>query len=142
LSGSANVIRILKDRFNAEGDVNLVQSNEYYDPHAIAGKLSSVEVTIDETDELSSTGLLKQYLRELPVHLLTRELHTEFLRVIGEFTSLSVSMGLYTDFRLSTVDLRARKDRVNALGKLVARLPIEEYTLFRFLSAPSIFRTY
>lgn len=30
-------------------------------------------------------------------------------------------------------DLRARKDRVNALGKLVARLPIEEYTLFRFL---------
>lgn len=136
------MIRILKDRFNAEGDVNLVQSNEYYDPHAIAGKLSFVEVTIDETDELSSTGLLKQYLRELPVHLLTRELHTDFLRVIGEFTSLSVTMGSYTDFCLSTTDLRARKDRVNALGKLVARLPIEEYTLFRFLSAPSIFRTY
>ncbi|GAA5923500.1 uncharacterized protein JCM15063_003666 [Sporobolomyces koalae] len=95
LSGSANVIRVLKDRFNAEGDVNLVQSNEYYDPHAIA-------------------GLLKQYLRELPVHLLTRELHPEFLRVI---------------------DLRARKDRVNALGQLVARLPIEEYTLFRFFFA-------
>ncbi|GAA5961252.1 hypothetical protein JCM3765_002885 [Sporobolomyces pararoseus] len=95
LSGSANVIRLLKDRFNAEGDVNLVQSNEYFDPHAIA-------------------GLLKQYLRELPVHLLTRELHPEFLRVI---------------------DLRARKDRVNALGKLVARLPIEEYTLFRFFFA-------
>ena len=30
-------------------------------------------------------------------------------------------------------DLRGRKDRVNALGRLVARLPIEEYTLFRFL---------
>lgn len=29
-------------------------------------------------------GLLKQYLRELPVHILTRELHPEFLRVIGE----------------------------------------------------------
>ncbi|GAA6061340.1 hypothetical protein JCM10212_004821 [Sporobolomyces blumeae] len=95
LSGSANVIRVLKDRFNAEGDVNLLQSNEYYDPHAIA-------------------GLLKQYLRELPVHLLTRELHPEFLRVI---------------------ELRNRKDRVNALGKLVARLPIEEYTLFRFFFA-------
>ncbi|GAA5914040.1 hypothetical protein JCM6882_001831 [Rhodosporidiobolus microsporus] len=95
LSGSANVIRLLKDRFNAEGDVNLLQSNEYYDPHAIA-------------------GLLKQYLRELPVHLLTRELHSEFLRVI---------------------DLRNRRDRVNALGKLIARLPIEEYTLFRFFFA-------
>ncbi|GAA5886680.1 hypothetical protein JCM16303_001408 [Sporobolomyces ruberrimus] len=95
LSGSANVIRLLKDRFNAEGDVNLVQSNEYFDPHAIA-------------------GLLKQYLRELPVHLLTRELQSDFLRVI---------------------DLRGRKDRVNALGKLVARLPIEEYTLFRFFFA-------
>ncbi|GAA6024024.1 hypothetical protein JCM11491_000536 [Sporobolomyces phaffii] len=95
LSGSANVIRLLKDRFNAEGDVNLVQSNEYFDPHAIA-------------------GLLKQYLRELPVHLLTRELHSDFLRVI---------------------DLRARKDRVNALGRLVAQLPIEEYTLFRFFFA-------
>ncbi|GAA6008117.1 hypothetical protein JCM10207_007035 [Rhodosporidiobolus poonsookiae] len=95
LSGSANVIRVLKDRFNAEGDVPLLQSNEYYDPHAIA-------------------GLLKQYLRELPVHLLTRELHGEFLRVI---------------------DLRNRLDRVNALGKLVARLPIEEYTLFRFFFA-------
>ncbi|GAA6056564.1 hypothetical protein JCM3770_004364 [Rhodotorula araucariae] len=95
LSGSANVIRLLKERFNAEGDVNLLQSAEYYDPHAVA-------------------GLLKQYLRELPGHLLTRELHNEFLRVI---------------------DLRDRRDRVNALGKLVARLPIEEYTLFRFFFA-------
>lgn len=113
LSGSANVIRVrsdlalcldpptdilsnsqlLKERFNAEGDVNLLTSNEYYDPHAVA-------------------GLLKQYLRELPVHLLTRELHAEFIQVI---------------------DLRNRRDRVNALGRLVAQLPIEEYTLFRFL---------
>ncbi|ORY90204.1 hypothetical protein BCR35DRAFT_134853 [Leucosporidium creatinivorum] len=95
LSGSANVIRLLKERFNAEGDVNLLTSNEYYDPHAIA-------------------GLLKQYLRELPVHLLTRELHAEFIQVI---------------------DLRNRRDRVNALGRLVAQLPIEEYTLFRFFFA-------
>lgn len=77
----------------AEGDVNLLTSNEYYDPHAIA-------------------GLLKSFLRELPVHILTRELHAEFIQVI---------------------DLRNRRDRVNALGRLVAQLPIEEYTLFRFL---------
>ncbi|KAK4702174.1 RalA-binding protein 1, partial [Phenoliferia sp. Uapishka_3] len=98
LSGSTNVIRVLKDRFNAEGDVQLLNSNEYYDPHAVA-------------------GLLKAYLRELPVHILTRELHPEFLKVI---------------------ELQDRKDRVNALGKLVARLPIEEYTLFRFLLALSL----
>ncbi|SCV67998.1 BQ2448_119 [Microbotryum intermedium] len=95
LSGSANVIRLLKDRFDTEGDVNLLATKEYVDPHAIA-------------------GLLKLYLRELPGHLLTRELHYEFLQVI---------------------DLRNRKDRVNLLGSLIARLPIEEYTLFRFLFA-------
>ncbi|KAL8293755.1 hypothetical protein RQP46_000456 [Phenoliferia psychrophenolica] len=95
LSGSTNVIRVLKDRFNAEGDVQLLNSAEYYDPHAVA-------------------GLLKSFLRELPVHILTRELHPEFIAVI---------------------ELKERKDRVNALGKLVARLPIEEYTLFRFFFA-------
>ncbi|KDE03804.1 hypothetical protein MVLG_05744 [Microbotryum lychnidis-dioicae p1A1 Lamole] len=95
LSGSANVIRLLKDRFNTEGDINLLATKEYIDPHAIA-------------------GLLKLYLRELPGHLLTRELHAEFLQVI---------------------DLGNRNDRVNLLGSLIARLPIEEYTLFRFLFA-------
>ena len=75
---------MLKDRFNAgtaptvssfikdcvlttvaEGDVQLLSSAEYYDPHAVA-------------------GLLKSFLRELPVHILTRELHPEFIAVIGE----------------------------------------------------------
>ena len=68
LSGSANVIRMLKDRFNAEGDVNLLGLNEYVDPHAVA-------------------GLLKSFLRELPGHILTRELHGEFIQVIGEHSS-------------------------------------------------------
>ncbi|GAA5991341.1 hypothetical protein JCM10908_003265 [Rhodotorula pacifica] len=95
LSGSTNVIRQLKERFDAEGDVNLLQSTEFYDLHAIA-------------------GLLKQYLRDLPPPLLTRTLQPDFLRVI---------------------DLRRREDQVNALGKLVAQLPIEEYTLFRFFFA-------
>ncbi|GAA5869996.1 hypothetical protein JCM3774_004333 [Rhodotorula dairenensis] len=95
LSGSTNVIRQLKERFDAEGDVNLLQSTEFYDLHAVA-------------------GLLKQYLRDLPPPLLTRPLQPEFLRVI---------------------DLRRREDQVNALGKLVQQLPIEEYTLFRFFFA-------
>ncbi|KWU42623.1 RhoGAP-domain-containing protein [Rhodotorula sp. JG-1b] len=95
LSGSTNVIRQLKERFDAEGDVNLLQSSEFYDLHAVA-------------------GLLKQYLRDLPPPLLTRTLQPDFLRVI---------------------DLRGREDQVNALGKLVQQLPIEEYTLFRFFFA-------
>lgn len=59
------MIRQLKERFDAEGDVNLLQSSEFYDVHAVA-------------------GLLKQYLRDLPPPLLTRTLQPDFLRVIGE----------------------------------------------------------
>ncbi|EIW79192.1 RhoGAP-domain-containing protein [Coniophora puteana RWD-64-598 SS2] len=63
LSGSSAVIKGLKDRFNMEGDVDLLASDEYWDPHAIA-------------------GLLKSFLRELPASILTRELHLKFLAVI------------------------------------------------------------
>ncbi|WWC68148.1 uncharacterized protein I206_102071 [Kwoniella pini CBS 10737] len=63
LSGSSAVIKGLKDRFDAEGDVNLVAVDEYWDPHAVA-------------------GLLKTFLRELPTSLLTRELHARFLAVM------------------------------------------------------------
>ena len=87
LSGSSAVIKSLKDRFNSgtfarpmfaterlnlganlltEGDVDLLGSDEYWDPHAIA-------------------GLLKTFMRELPASILTRELHTRFLSVIGGF---------------------------------------------------------
>ncbi|KAG9312952.1 hypothetical protein JVU11DRAFT_6387 [Chiua virens] len=63
LSGSSAVIKGLKDRFNAEGDVDLLASDEYWDPHAIA-------------------GLLKSFLRELPASILTRDLHMRFLSVM------------------------------------------------------------
>ncbi|EAU90131.2 signal transducer [Coprinopsis cinerea okayama7 len=63
LSGSSAVIKSLKDRFNTEGDVDLLASDEYWDPHAIA-------------------GLLKSFLRELPASILTREMHLRFLAVI------------------------------------------------------------
>ena len=48
----------------AEGDVELLASDEYWDQHAIA-------------------GLLKTFLRELPASILTRDLHLRFLSVIG-----------------------------------------------------------
>lgn len=63
LSGSNIVIRSLKDRFNTEGDVDLLAEEEDYDVHAVA-------------------SLFKMYLRELPATILTRELHLEFLKVL------------------------------------------------------------
>lgn len=63
LSGSNIVIRALKDRFNTEGDVDLLTDEEDYDVHAVA-------------------SLFKTYLRELPSTILTRELHLEFIKVL------------------------------------------------------------
>lgn len=92
LSGSSAVIKGLKDRFNTgmfglpswhygaliiskEGDVDLLASDEYWDPHAIA-------------------GLLKGFLRELPASILTRDLHMRFLSVMGACFSLSSRIGV------------------------------------------------
>lgn len=58
--------------------MNLLASPDYYDPHAVA-------------------GLLKAFLRELPVHILTRELHTEFFQVVGTFNSYSSARSIATD---------------------------------------------
>lgn len=66
LSGSNVVIKALKERFNTEGDVDFLAGDQYYDVHAVA-------------------SLFKQYLRELPTTVLTRELHLDFLRVLGMF---------------------------------------------------------
>ena len=60
LSGSNVVIKQLRERFNQEGDINLLTDDQFYDMHAIA-------------------SLLKLYLRELPTTILTRDLHLEFL---------------------------------------------------------------
>ena len=65
LSGSNVIIKSLRERFNTEGDVNFLESEQYYDVHAVA-------------------SLLKLYLRELPATVLTRELHLDFLQVLGE----------------------------------------------------------
>lgn len=62
LSGSNVVIKALRERFNVEGDINLVTDETYYDIHAVA-------------------SLLKLYLRELPTTILTRDLHLQFLTV-------------------------------------------------------------
>ena len=60
LSGSNIVIKALRERFDTEGDIDLITDDHHYDVHAVA-------------------SLLKQYLRELPANILTRDLHFEFL---------------------------------------------------------------
>ncbi|THH32396.1 hypothetical protein EUX98_g1815 [Antrodiella citrinella] len=70
LSGSSAVIKALKDRFNLEGDLDLLASDEYWDPHAIA-------------------GLLKTFLRELPASILTRDLHLHFVDPQERISELS-----------------------------------------------------
>ncbi|KAF3904073.1 hypothetical protein ABW21_db0203862 [Orbilia brochopaga] len=65
LSGSNTAIKMLRDRFNTNVDVDLLADEEYHDVHAIA-------------------GLLKLYLRELPNNLLTRDLHGAFLEVLED----------------------------------------------------------
>ena len=66
MSGSNVVIKALKSRFNAEVDIDLLSPDEQYtDVHAVA-------------------SLLKLYLRELPQPVLTRELHLQFISVLGK----------------------------------------------------------
>ena len=66
MSGSNVVIKNLKKRFNAEGDFDFLGPDEtYFDVHAVA-------------------SLLKLYLRELPQPVLTRDLHLEFISVLGK----------------------------------------------------------
>lgn len=66
MSGSNTLIKGLRNRFNAEGDLDLLGDDEpYYDVHAVA-------------------SLLKLYLRELPQPVLTRELHLQFISVLGK----------------------------------------------------------
>ena len=66
MSGSNVVIKSLKKRFNAEGDFDFLGPDEpYFDVHAVA-------------------SLLKLYLRELPQPVLTRDMHLEFIAVLGK----------------------------------------------------------
>ncbi|PYH94417.1 RhoGAP domain protein [Aspergillus ellipticus CBS 707.79] len=93
LSGSNLVVKALKERFNTEGDVDFLADDQYHDVHAVA-------------------SLFKQYLRELPTTVLTRELHLEFLRVL---------------------ELHEKQQKIAAFNLLVHRLPKPNLALLRAL---------
>ncbi|WEW60350.1 Rho GTPase activating protein [Emydomyces testavorans] len=94
LSGSNVVIKALKERFNIEGDLDFSDGDRYYDVHAVA-------------------SLFKQYLRELPTTVLTKELHLDFIRVL---------------------DLDEKQQKVIAFHSLVRRLPRPNFNLLKVLS--------
>lgn len=89
LNGSTSTIRSLKERFNKEYDIDLVKSETFYDIHAVA-------------------GLLKLYLREMPIVILSTALSAEFRMAI---------------------DIQETKVRVSKLNSLVKRLPKENRDL-------------
>ncbi|KAL4975784.1 hypothetical protein BDW66DRAFT_136846 [Aspergillus desertorum] len=93
LSGSNVVVKALRERFNTEGDIDFLAGDQYYDVHAVA-------------------SLFKQYLRELPSTVLTRELHIEFLRVL---------------------DINEKQKKVVAFNSLVHKLPKPNLALLRAL---------
>ncbi|KAI1414749.1 RhoGAP-domain-containing protein [Hypoxylon sp. FL1857] len=95
LSGSNVVIKHLRERFNIEGDVNLLTDENYYDIHAVA-------------------SLLKLYLRELPVSILTRDLHMKFVAV---------------------TEMPNHSEKIGSLAELVQQLPLANETLLKYLIA-------
>jgi len=113
LSGSSRVIKDLKERFNTEGDVKLLDG-EPYDIHAVA-------------------SVLKLFLRELPVSVLTRELHLDFLRVLGKHWRHSRRC-----FELTKgSETPDEHQRIQAINVLIHKLPEVNFellvTLSRFL---------
>lgn len=73
LSGSNLVIKALRERFNTEGDINLLTDEQHYDINAVA-------------------SLLKQYLRELPANILTRDLQFDFLSAQEQLENVKVDL--------------------------------------------------
>lgn len=104
LSGSSAVIKGLKDKFDMEGDVNLRQNDEHWDPHAIA-------------------GLLKTFLRDLPHSLLTRDLHQRFLAVMGKSSDRLWRAADIRPDRLGCTGIRAVSPSVGATSAQLCFAP-------------------
>ena len=111
MSGSTTLIKNLKNRFNAEGDFDLLATGQHYDIHAVA-------------------SLLKQYLRDLPAMILTRELHMKFLAVLG-MQAMNTSILTNADGRTELDDDRQKPAAFNFL---VHQLPKPNFHLLKALS--------
>ncbi|KAL2200089.1 hypothetical protein P885DRAFT_75271 [Corynascus similis CBS 632.67] len=111
LSGSNLVIKQLRERFNNEGDINLLTDGQYYDIHAIA-------------------SLLKMYLRELPSTILTNELRTQFIAVT-EMTNHKEKMAALAELvqRLPQANAALLKYLISFLIKIIDHSDVNKMTV-------------
>ncbi|KAK4200173.1 putative GTPase-activating protein [Triangularia verruculosa] len=111
LSGSSVTIKQLKERFNTEGDINLVTDPQYYDIHAVA-------------------SLLKLYLRELPSTILTNDLRLEFIAVT-ELTNQEQKIGLLSELveRLPQANAALLKYLIAFLIKIINNASVNKMTV-------------
>ena len=110
--GSSTVISRLKDRFNTEGDLKLLEG-PHVDIHAVA-------------------SLLKAYLRELPESILTKEHHHDFAKVCGKcnFTLGRRSEGFADD----QAELENKHQKIAVINMLLHKLPECNWELLASLS--------
>ena len=124
LSGSNLVIKSLRERFNKEGDVRLVHE-QHYDVHVVA-------------------SVLKLYLRELPASVLTRELHLDFLRVLGAYQAthgnLPANKFCFQTCKTSEINLgRSIHSSTNCQKQTLSLLlPFRDFSLTLFPTLASI----
>ncbi|KAK4044454.1 hypothetical protein C8A01DRAFT_12269 [Parachaetomium inaequale] len=111
LSGSNLVIKQLRERFNNEGDINLLTDEQYYDIHAIA-------------------SLLKLYLRELPSTILTNDLRTQFIAVT-EMTNQKEKMAALAELveRLPQANAALLKYLISFLIKIIDHSDVNKMTV-------------
>ncbi|KAK0728964.1 hypothetical protein B0T21DRAFT_204078 [Apiosordaria backusii] len=111
LSGSSVTIKQLKERFNTEGDINLVTDPQYYDIHAVA-------------------SLLKLYLRELPSTILTNDLRLEFIAVT-ELTNQKQKIALLSELveRLPQANAALLKYLIAFLIKIINNASVNKMTV-------------
>lgn len=114
MSGSTADVKALRERFNTEGDVDLLASSSRKGNEGNGSSPRQPDNQQHEHDPHAVAGLLKTFLRELPTSVLTRELHLDFMRVN---------------------DVQDWKDRIRQLGHLVSCLPLANYSLLRTLCA-------
>ncbi|KAL2161619.1 hypothetical protein VTH06DRAFT_8181 [Thermothelomyces fergusii] len=111
LSGSNLVIKQLRERFNNEGDIDLLADGQYYDIHAIA-------------------SLLKMYLRELPSTILTNELRSQFMAVT-EMTDHQEKMAALAELveRLPQANAALLKYLISFLIKIIDHSDVNKMTV-------------
>jgi RalA-binding protein 1 len=111
LSGSNLVIKQLRERFNNEGDINLLTDGQYHDIHAVA-------------------SLLKMYLRELPSTILTNDLRTQFITVT-EMTDHKEKMAALAELveRLPQANAALLKYLIAFLIKIIDHSDVNKMTV-------------